>query len=172
MRKLLLLLLALAALAGGVFAQRWLHERAAQQAVADNLDIAFPDFEGKPHKLSEWKGKVLVINFWASWCPPCVEEMPEFAEAQQALGEKGVQFVGILIDDEVDVAQELLRNRPVNYPILNGNIGGRQWATQLGNTAEALPFSVVYDREGRRVHKEIGRFTRDEVLGQILPLLR
>jgi thiol-disulfide isomerase/thioredoxin len=171
MIRLSLLALALAALAGGVFAQRWLDAAAIRQG-ASELDTAFPDFNGKPHFLSEWKGKVLIVNFWASWCPPCVEEMPEFFLLQQQLGDQGVQFVGILVDDELDVAQEFLKGMAVNYPMLNGNVGGRQWGAKVGNNAEVLPYSLVYDASGKRVHVEIGKFTRDEVLRVVEPLLK
>jgi len=172
MKKALLVLVALAALAGGVFTQRWLHAVAVPDNASSELDIAFPDLGGKPHFLNEWKGKVLIVNFWASWCAPCMEEMPEFFMLQNELRPKGVQFIGILVDDEVDVAQEFLKAMAVNYPILNGNIGGRQLASQLGNKAEVLPYTVVYDTAGQRVHTEIGRFTRDEVLERVKPLLK
>jgi len=169
--KALAVFFALAALVGGVFAQRWWSAAAIQQG-ASELEAAFPDFAGKPHALKEWQGKILVINFWASWCPPCVEEMPEFFLLQNQLGPQGVQFIGILVDDEPDVAQEFLKAMPVNYPMLNGNIGGRQWAAKLGNNTEVLPYSLVYDATGKRVHTEIGKFTRDEVLEQVKPLLK
>ena len=136
------------------------------------LETAFPDLDGKPHAVSEWKGRVLIINFWASWCPPCVEEMPEFAKLQDELGAKGVQFVGILVDDEADAAREFMKKTPVNYPILNGAIGGREWASSLGNRAEVLPFSVVFNQEGKAVHVQVGRFGREEVLRRVLPLLK
>ena len=171
MKKALLAILAFAALAGGVSAQRWLAARAVEDT-ASELDVAFPGLDGKPHFLNEWKGKILIVNFWASWCPPCVEEMPEFFMLQNELGGKGVQFVGILVDDEPDVAQEFLKSMAVNYPMLNGNAGGRQWAAKLGNRAEVLPYSLVYDADGKRVHTEMGKFTRDEVLEQVKPLLR
>jgi thiol-disulfide isomerase/thioredoxin len=164
-------LLALAALVGGVFAQRWLIAVPVQDA-APMLDAAFPGLDGKPHFLNEWKGKILIVNFWASWCPPCVEEMPAFFLLQTQLADKGVQFIGILVDDELDIAQEFLKTMPVNYPMLNGNIGGRQWAAKLGNHAEVLPYSLVIDANGKLVHTEIGKFTRDEVLAQVKPLLR
>lgn len=171
MKKALWVFLALAALAGGVATQRWLHERALQEGLAE-LQTAFPDLDGKPHLMGEWKGKILIVNFWASWCPPCVEEMPEFVKLQQELGPKGVQFVGILVDDEADAARAFLKAVPVNYPILNGSIGGRAWATKLGNRAEVLPFSVVFGANGEVVHTEIGRFSRDEVLGRVGALLK
>ncbi len=170
MRKALIVLLAVAALAAGVVAQRWL--KPDEVPAASQLEIAFPDLEGKPHLLSEWKGKIVIVNFWATWCPPCVEEMPEFVQLQNELGPKGVQFIGILTDDEADAARDFLKTMPVNYPILNGSVGGHSWAAQLGNKAQVLPFSAVFDPTGRRVHMEVGRFTRDEVLEQVKPLLK
>ncbi len=169
MRKALVVVFALLALAGGILAQRWLNSAPSSSLESS---IAFPDLEGKPHLLSEWQGKVVIVNFWATWCPPCVEEMPEFVKLQTELGPKGVQFIGILTDDEAEAAREFLKSHPVNYPILDGSIGGRPWATQLGDSAEVLPFSAVFDAAGKQVHKEIGRFARDEVFKQIKPLLR
>ncbi len=171
MRKALLMLVALAALAGGVFAQRWLNAVAVQEG-ASSLEAAFPDLAGQPHLLSEWKGKILIVNFWASWCPPCVEEMPEFVKLQNELGAKGVQFVGILVDDEAEYARKFLAASPVNYPILDGTVGGREWAAKQGNSAGVLPYSVVFDATGKQVHVEAGRFTREEVLERIRPLLK
>lgn len=171
MKKALWVLLTLAALAGGVSTQRWLHQRTLREGQA-MLEAAFPDLDGRPHLLGEWKGKILIVNFWASWCPPCVEEMPEFAKLQQEFGPKGVQFVGILVDDEPDAARAFLKAAPVNYPILDGNVGGRAWASKLGDHVEALPFSVVFNLGGELIHTEIGRFSRDEVLAQIMPLLK
>ena len=171
MKKALLVFLALAALVSGVFTQRWLNTVSLPET-AGLLETAFPDLDGKPHAVSEWKGKVLIVNFWASWCPPCVEEMPEFAKLQRELGDKGVQFVGVLIDDEADAAREFLKHSPVDYPILNGAIGGREWASSLGNKAEVLPFSVVFNQDGKPVHAQVGRFGREEVLRQVLPLLQ
>jgi len=171
MKNLLLVSLALLALAGGVFTQRWL-QTASQPASISLQETVFPDLEGKPHALAEWQGKVLVVNFWASWCPPCVEEMPEFVKLQEEMGGKGLRFVGILVDDEATAAREFLQRSPVNYHILNGAIGGKELAARLGNGAEVLPFSVVFDGEGKAVYVRLGRFGREELLRQVLPLLR
>ena len=171
MKKTVLVFLALAALIGGVLTQRWLMTQSLPESAALS-ETAFPDLDGKPHLLSEWKAKVLIVNFWASWCPPCVEEMPEFSRLQAELGDKGVQFVGILVDDEADAARDFLKVRPMAYPILNGAIGGSQWALSLGNKAEVLPFSVVFDKGGKPVHVQMGKFGREEVLRQVLPLLQ
>src|SRR5437588_6720417 len=67
------------------------------------LRLSLPDAEGREHSLSEWKGKVLVVNFWATWCDPCREEMPEFIRAQREWGDRGLQFVGIAVDQAENV---------------------------------------------------------------------
>ncbi|MFM8330178.1 MAG: TlpA family protein disulfide reductase [Candidatus Methylumidiphilus sp.] len=169
--KAITALLFLAALALGVAAGRWLQQPAPAAAPID-WTLAFPDLDGKPHQLSEWQGKILIVNFWASWCPPCVEEMPEFAKLQQELAGQDVQFIGILVEDEAAEAQAFLQTHPVNYPILNGAIGGREWLAQLGNDAGVLPLSLVYGRDGTLAYRRAGRFGRDEVLKQLTPLLR
>lgn len=169
MRKYLFILSALAAMAGGAVIERRLHS-AVDQPV--DLNVAFPDMEGKPHLLSEWRGKVLVINFWASWCPPCVEEMPEFVRLQTELSSKGVVFIGILSADETSAAKAFLKDRPVNYPILDGSIGGSAWSAKLGNSTDVLPVSLVIDAQGNIVHRELGLFSREEVLEQINAALR
>jgi len=170
MKKLILILVALFALIAGIILQRSLitvippgpHE----------LDSAFPDLDGKLHRLDQWKGKVLIVNFWATWCSPCLQEMPEFVKLQQELGPKGLQFVGILTDDEADAARDFLKSKPLNYPVLDGSIGGRQLAQKLGDTTGVLPVSVVFDPNGKRVHTEIGVFTRDEVMEKIKPWIK
>jgi thiol-disulfide isomerase/thioredoxin len=167
MRKLLLVLLALAAMASGMLARHWLN---AAPAADPDLAIEFPDPEGKSHRLDEWKGKVLIVNFWATWCPPCLKEMPEFVQLQNELGEKGLQFVGIAIDDAQSV-RDFLASAPVNYPILIGEDGGADWAAGLGNLMNILPFSAVFDRSGRLVQVQAGPFNRDDVLKAVSPLL-
>jgi len=164
MKKLSLVVVALSALAGGIVFQ---HKLNSAPAAKSGLEIAFPDLAGKPHKLTEWKGKVVIVNFWATWCPPCLEEMPEFVKLQNEFGPKGLQFIGILTDDEAESAREFLKTKPLNYPVLDGTIGGRQWTEKLGDKAGVLPISVVFDPSGNRVHTELGIFTRGEVLEKV-----
>ncbi len=169
MKTLLLILVALLALAGGVFMQRGL---STPPVVASELDSVFPDLEGKPHSLAEWKGKVVILNFWATWCSPCLEEIPEFIKLQNELGSKGLQFIGILTDDEADEAKDFIKAKPINYPVLDGTIGGRQLTQKLGDSAGVLPISAVFDPDGKLVHVEIGIFTREEVLEKIKPWIK
>jgi thiol-disulfide isomerase/thioredoxin len=166
MRKLLFILAALAAMGLGMLARGWFSD--APAAVPD-LTIEFPDAAGQRHRLDEWKGKILVVNFWATWCPPCLEEMPEFVSLQDELGPSGFQFIGIAIDDADSVAR-FLASKPVNYPILIGEDGGEAWAAQLGNRMNVLPFSAVFDPTGRLVHVQAGRFGRADLLRVIEPM--
>lgn len=167
MRKLILVLLALAALSAGIFVQRLLYT--APEAAID-LSMDFPDPDGRVHRLEEWKGKVLIVNFWATWCPPCLEEMPEFVKIQSELGESGLQFLGVAIDDP-NAVKDFLASTPINYPILMGDDGGEAWAAQLGNRMNVLPFSAVFDRTGKLAHIQPGPFRREEVVKVVSPLL-
>jgi thiol-disulfide isomerase/thioredoxin len=165
-RKLAYGLLALAALGAGILSQRLLMDEAPLPLPEPLLT----DLDGHRHSLTEWRGKVVVLNFWATWCPPCREEMPAFVTLQQELGRMGLQFVGVAIDDPGEVRAYLERH-PVNYPVLVGDAGVPEWADSLGNQLSALPFSVVYDREGQKVHAQTGLFRREQVLSIVAPLL-
>lgn len=159
-RKLLYFLpLALAALAGIWLAQTRYAPRAAPAPVEALWRSSFPDPQGQPQALGQWRGQALVVNFWASWCAPCREEMPEFDELRARYRAAGVEFVGIAIDDPARVAQ-FLQRRPVDYPILVGGGGAHDLARQLGNQAGALPYTIVLDRDGKVVLAHLGRLPR------------
>ena len=87
------------------------------------LTINLPDVFGNIHSISEWQGKILIINFWATWCPPCRKEIPEFIALQEQYSAKGLQFIGIAIDDQ-DSVQEYLVSTKINYPMLIGGVTG------------------------------------------------
>jgi thiol-disulfide isomerase/thioredoxin len=165
-RGLIYVLIALAAMLAGFITYR---------STSESPSILLPeptlvDLEGGAHALAEWRGKILVLNFWATWCPPCREEMPEFDALQKELGDKGLQFVGIAIDDPA-IVRDFLARHPVSYPVLVGNASVPDWADSLGNELSALPFSVVFDRDGRKVYAHTGVFRRQELLEKINPLL-
>ena len=169
MRTILVVLIAFLALAAGVVARS--RQNAPPAAVvADLATVSYPDLDGRVHRLDEWKGKVLVVNFWATWCPPCLEEMPAFVKLQEEFAGRGLQFVGIAIDD-ADSVRDFLKTKPVNYQILIGEDGGEAWAASLGNHAHVLPFSAVFDRSGKLIHVQTGAFPREEVVKVTQPLL-
>jgi peroxiredoxin len=134
------------------------------------LAITLPDASGKQESLGQWRGKVLVVNFWATWCTPCREEMPEFVATQRELGGRGLQFVGIAVDEPEKVrgfAEEI----GLNYPALIGGYGAIELSRTLGNNAGALPFTVVVDRSGRIAHTQLGPLQGQKlhsIVGQLL----
>ncbi len=153
--------LALAALAAGVWlAQtRYAPQAAAAPALAALWRLGFPDLEGRQQPMSQWRGQVVVLNFWASWCAPCREEMPDFVDLRTQFRASGVEFVGIAIDNPANVAQ-FLQRQPVNYPILIGEGAAHSLARQLGNPSGALPYTIVLDRSGSIVLSHLGRLPR------------
>lgn len=163
--KLLYSLIAVLALAAGLAARM-----ATEPALPVVAEPLLRDLEGRPHELAEWRGRVVVLNFWASWCGPCREEMPEFTRLQRELGGEGLQFIGVALD-ESEAVQDFLKETPVNYPILLGDAEAPAWAERLGNQLAVLPFSVVFDRAGRPVLTQAGHFRREAVLAAVRPLL-
>ena len=111
--------------------------------------------DGKMHDLAQLRGRVVLINYWATWCPPCREEMPEFVKAQQELGPRGLQFVGIAIDDAAK-AEAFAAELGLNYPVLIGGYGAIELSRAFGNRLGALPFTIIVDRAGRISHTQLG----------------
>ncbi len=174
---LLVAVVALAAGWGGVEFGRWTHPTEVTPPSAQGIDgvsqlmaAALTTPNGQAKKIADWHGKVLVINFWATWCPPCREEMPEFSRAQDHYGANGVQFVGIAIDEAANVI-EFSKKTPVVYPLLVGPPELPSLMTTLGNQQGGLPFTVIIGRDGKLKSSHLGQLSTDE-LGKLLsPLL-
>ena len=157
------------ALAGGI-AFRLVGREATRDGSAV-LALSLPDLDGTTQPLAQWRGKVLIVNFWATWCAPCREEMPEFVAAQARDGGKGVQFVGIAVDD-VDKVRVFAKEIGLNYPALIGGYGAIELSKTLGNNLSALPFTVILDRAGRVAHTQLGPLKQaklDRLLADLLP---
>lgn len=110
-------------------------------------DFSLPDLEGQMRSLDEWDGKLIVINFWATWCPPCREEIPVFMELQEEFADRGLQFLGIALQEAEEV-RDYVNEMGMNYPVLTGYREVIKIAAALGNYMGALPYTVVINREG------------------------
>ena len=132
--------------------------------------VALPDTAGREQSIGQWKGKVLVVNFWATWCVPCREEMPEFVKLQKEQGDRGLQFVGIAIDDVAKV-KEFAAELQLNYPALIGGYGAIELSKSLGNRLGALPYTLIVDRTGRISHAQLGPIKPAELRAIISQLI-
>ncbi len=126
--------------------------------------------EGKKNRISDWQGKVVVVNFWATWCAPCREEVPALVRTQVKLGPKGLQIVGIALD-ELERVKPFAVEMGVNYPILLAGVEGLELVRAAGNEIGALPFTVFIDRSGKVIKAELGGVNEEKLEKLILPLL-
>jgi peroxiredoxin len=169
-RWAIIALAAIVALTAGAYVARTTVSPASARDAATLLGISLPDVDGREQKLDQWRGKVLVVNFWATWCAPCREEMRDFIRAQKSDGSRGLQFVGIAVD-QADKVKQYAREIDLNYPALIGGMGAMQLSQSLGNDLMALPFTVVVSRDGKIVHTQLGPLKQaalDELLAKLL----
>lgn len=138
---------------------------------AEPIDFSYETTEGKTLKLSDYRGKWVLINFWATWCPPCREEIPLFVETQERYGPKGLQIIGIALDEARDV-RDFADTYFINYPNLIGDAWVMQLMAQYGNRIGSLPFSVVVDPEGYIRSRKMGAYTKESLQKALIrPLL-
>lgn len=156
--------------AGGLGAwtawRRYAPDRPDDDAVSLLLALNLPDAQGQPVALERWRGQPLVVNFWATWCPPCVEEMPELSALQTQFQASGLQILGIGVDSPDNIRQ-FSEARPVVYPLLIAGAGGSELSRRFGNRSGGLPYTVVIDRRGRVTNRIIGRFKLDDLRNAI-----
>jgi len=138
--------------------------------VAELMAATLPDMAGKSQALAQWRGKVMVVNFWATWCPPCLEEIPEFVRMQEKFGHRGLQFVGIAIDNRDKVREFAVKFR-MNYPVLVGELEAIELVRRIGNERGGLPFTVIVDRKGRLIGTELGGLNEEKLIAIIEPAL-
>lgn len=129
-----------------------------------------PGLDGQEVASSRWAGKILVLNFWATWCPPCLRELPLFDALQRTYAEAGLQVVGIAIDNQGDV-ERFLAEHPVGFPILLGDTEAIELSRRLGNRLQGLPFTAIFDPRGKWVYAHSGEITRAALTAQLDPLL-
>jgi thiol-disulfide isomerase/thioredoxin len=157
-----------AALAGGVVGALVLQSRSG---TADLLGSSFPDLAGQARRLTEWRGKALLVNFWATWCAPCREEIPLLNAAQQQHGSRGLQVVGIGIDTAANI-HEFTKTTAIGYPILLADATALDLMRKLGNRAGGLPFTVLVDRRGRLAERKLGAYSASGLQSALADLLR
>lgn len=109
------------------------------------------DSTGQPRSLKEWKGKILIVNFWASWCGPCVKEMPELSALQDSFNDHRIQIIGVGIDSIANIAAFAGKHR-ISYPLYSAENDGIQLSRDFGNKMGVLPFTVLLAPDGT-VHK-------------------
>lgn len=155
-----------AAAAAGLAAALWQGRRAGPQSTQAEAEpiwsLRFARPEGGEFAMATLRGKPLLLNFWATWCPPCIREMPEIDRFARQFASNGWQVLGLAADQEKPV-REFLSRQPVGYPIALAGFEGIALSRQLGNEAGALPFTVAFDAGGQVTHRHLGE-TRFEVL--------
>ena len=152
---------AVAALAG-VGGALWHDRRRAPDPAWWARRFATPD--GGELAAADFRGRMLLVNFWATWCPPCVREMPLLDRFSQAQRARGWQVLGLAID-AAEPVRDFLRRAPVAYPIALAGPDGVRLLRDLGNNGGALPFSVVFDRGGRIVRRHLGELSEAMLAG-------
>ena len=167
-RLVYLLLLVFGLMAGASIAA----ETEAMPSADPVFAATLADFDGKPVPLAELKGKLVVLNFWATWCGPCRMEIPHLIEAQEKYGPRGIVFIGAAVEDNADSVRDFAKAYGINYTVaMAGKDQGIALLRALGNKIAGLPFTVVIDRQGNIVAAKRGIMT-PALMQQILdPLL-
>lgn len=173
MNKKITLFVAIALLSSliGIYVgtQRFTPAMPADPAVAKLMQTSLPDANDQPRRLSDWSGKILLVNFWAPWCPPCVAEMPELVELQQEMSTKNLQIVGIGIDSPSNIRQ-FAEKHQISFPLLIAGMQGTELSRELGNQAGGLPFTVLLDAKGQVRQTYLGKLNMTQVRADLAGL--
>lgn len=155
-----------AALAAGWALYRW--RQRDEQPGADDPSAFWtqelPTPTGASLALQALRGRPLVVNFWATWCPPCVKEMPELDRFAKEFAGRGWQVLGVAID-QAEPVKAFLAHTPVSFPVVLAGTEGLAWVRRLGNEAGGLPFSVQWSAEGLIVRRKLGATDFEELAG-------
>ena len=138
---------------------------------AELRSATFVDLVGKRRKLDEWQGRILICNFWATWCAPCREEIPLLMAAREKYASSGLEIVGIAIDNASKV-REFTASFKISYPIFLAEADGLDLMRKLGNSIGGLPYTVVADRQGSVLHRKLGAFHQGDLDAILGPLAR
>lgn len=129
------------------------------ESTTELFALTLPDENGQPQAISQWRDKVIVLNFWATWCPPCREEMPELSALNTEWKDKNVIVLGIALD-EIDLIKEFDDENNISYPLLADEENGANLAFTLGNDKSALPFTVIIKPDGTIAKTYFGRISK------------
>ncbi|MCK5334840.1 MAG: TlpA family protein disulfide reductase [Gammaproteobacteria bacterium] len=178
MKIIIIVLIAIAAAIGGFFLQQ---KQAPEEttlvtpptrhtvSVVGQLrpDFTLPDIEDKQRNASEWDGKIRLVNFWATWCPPCLREMPAFIEMQEQFADKDFVVLGIAVDRK-DAVETFLETMDINYPILVGDAAALELTTLYGNRLGVLPFSAFVGKDNKIISVHNGEITAETIKSILL----
>jgi thiol-disulfide isomerase/thioredoxin len=131
----------------------------------------FADLDGKIRQMDEWSGKLLLCNFWATWCAPCREEIPLLMDARAKYAPSGFEVVGIAIDN-VDKVRQYAVSMKISYPVLVAEAEGLELMRDLGNSGGGLPYTVLADRGGAIVRRKLGALKAPELDDILAPFAR
>jgi thiol-disulfide isomerase/thioredoxin len=133
--------------------------------------LLLDDLQGRQRKLYDWHGKVIILNFWASWCGPCLTEIPLIVRYQREYAEAGLQVIGVALDEARKV-RNVVRSLHINYPVLVSDPEDKQGLLQnWGDPQQVLPYSVVIDHDGRIRFTQVGIMDEETFTDYVLPLL-
>lgn len=142
----------------------------ARERVPENRPLfTLADPTGRPRSIAEWDGKALLINFWATWCPPCRREIPLLNSLRSEYGPRGFEIIGVAVDFREDVL-EYMKGTPISYPVLIGEQDGLDAARAFGMETLGFPFTVFTDTRGRVVTVHVGELHPPEaavILGAV-----
>ena len=154
-RGLLIAAVAAGAAGAGYAVNAWWRAGSRAELAGEVMSARLTGLDGSTRSLDQWRGRVLVVNFWATWCAPCREEIPVFIKLQARHAARGLQFVGIAIDQR-DKVEQFARDFAMNYPVLLGGMDMVELSRRAGNRLGALPFTLVMDRTGTIVSVQLG----------------
>lgn len=138
-------------------------------AVQQLTALSLLDSQGNMQKLSQWQGKFLLVNFWATWCAPCVQEMPELSTLQKDFSKNNVQLIGMGIDSPGNIA-DFAKKYQISYPLFVAGMEGTELSRQLGNQAGGLPFTVLIGPDGSVLKSYLGRLNIAQLRSDITNL--
>lgn len=159
--RALTITLAILALTAGASVAVWMQLRTSDSTEIP-ADTSFLDLNGNVRSLNEWRGKTVLVNFWATWCAPCREEIPLLNQAAVEFEAKDIQIVGVAVDELSDVVA-FRKKIPISYPVWIGDLSTLSLMARYGNQSGVLPYSVVLDEEGRVIDQKTGAYRAGEL---------